>query len=324
MSTPGESTASTATAPRRRLPEWLRVNLPAGAAQGVFNGTHGAVADNGLHTVCEEARCPNIHDCWARGTATFMIAGQSCTRGCRFCSVETLKAPPPPDPDEPERLADAVGRLGLEYVVITVVNRDDLPDGGALHYRRCVEAVHLRAPATGIELLSSDLGGDDEALAALLTDCPLAVFAHNVECVPRLDAAVRDPRASFAQSLEVLRRTKGLRPDLPTKSSLMVGLGETDAEVLAALEQLRGAGVALLTIGQYLAPGRPGTRFLPVERYVEPRQFLEWETAARAMGFAGVAAGPLVRSSYRAETLLAEAATGRRILPSAVQLYGVE
>ncbi len=310
--------------PRRRLPEWLRVNLPAGRTQQVFNLTQHAVEGNALHTVCEEARCPNIHDCWARGTATFMVAGQSCTRGCRFCSVETLKSPPPVDGDEPERLADAVERLGLSYVVITVVNRDDLADGGAGHYRACVEAVHRRLPATGIELLSSDLAGNWAALAALLDGIPLAVFAHNVECVPRLGHLVRDPRASFTQSLEVLRRAAERRPDVPTKSSLMVGLGETDEEVLEALRLLREVGVELLTLGQYLAPGRPGSRFLPVERYVEPRQFLEWEQAARGMGFKGVAAGPLVRSSYRAGVLLEEARSGRRLLPSAIELHAVE
>lgn len=307
--------------PRRRLPEWLRVNLPAGRAQEVFNITQGAVAGNQLHTVCEEARCPNIHDCWARGTATFMVAGQSCTRGCRFCSVETLKAPPLPDFDEPERLADAVERLKLDYVVITVVNRDDMADGGAGHYRRCVEAVHERLPETGIELLSSDLAGNWDALAALVDGIPLSVFAHNVECVPRMDHVVRDPRASFAQSLEVLSRARQLRPDMPTKSSLMVGVGETDEEVVDAMRQLRAAGVELLTLGQYLAPGRPGTRFLPVDRYVEPRQFLQFEMQAREIGFKGVASGPLVRSSYRAETLLEEARTGQRILPPAVELH---
>ena len=297
------------------------MNLPAGRAQEVFNITQGAVAGNQLHTVCEEARCPNIHDCWARGTATFMVAGQSCTRGCRFCSVETLKAPPLPDFDEPERLADAVERLKLAYVVITVVNRDDMADGGARHYRKCVEAVHKRLPATGIELLSSDLAGNWDALAALIDGIPLSVFAHNVECVPRMDKVVRDPRASFAQSLEVLSRARQLRPDMPTKSSLMVGVGETDDEVFDAMRQLQAAGVELLTLGQYLAPGRPGMRFLPVDRYVEPRQFLEYEMQARAMGFKGVASGPLVRSSYRAETLLEEARMGRRILPPAVELH---
>jgi len=310
--------------PRRRLPEWLRVNLPAGRGQEVFNITQGAVAGNQLHTVCEEARCPNIHDCWARGTATFMVAGQSCTRGCRFCSVETLKAPPLPDFDEPDRLADAVERLKLDYVVITVVNRDDMPDGGAGHYRSCVEAVHARLPQTGIELLSSDLAGNWDALRALVEGIPLSVFAHNVECVPRMDKVVRDPRASFSQSLEVLSRARALRPDIPTKSSLMVGVGVTDDEVVDAMRQLHTAGVELLTLGQYLAPGRPGTRFLPVDRYVEPRQFLEYEMLAREMGFKGVASGPLVRSSYRAETLLEESRTGRRILPPAVQLHDVQ
>ncbi|MBX3434097.1 MAG: lipoyl synthase [Pirellulales bacterium] len=290
---------------RPRLPEWLRVQLPAGRAQAAFNVTDGAVHDHALHTVCEEARCPNVHDCWSRGTATFMIAGKSCTRGCRFCSVETLRAPEPPDADEPERLAGACGRLNLDHVVITVVNRDDLPDGGAAHYRACVEAVRRRLPDAGIELLSSDLAGNWEALESLVVGAPLDVFAHNVECVPRLDREVRDPRASFFLSLEVLLRAKELRPDVATKSSLMVGLGETDAEVTAALQELRGAGVDLLTIGQYLAPGKPGTRFLPVARYVPPEQFAAWERESLAMGFRGVAAGPLVRSSYKAGELLA-------------------
>jgi lipoic acid synthetase len=245
-----------------------------------------------------------------------MIAGQSCTRGCRFCSVATLKAPAAPEGDEPERLADAVERLRLDYVVITVVNRDDLPDGGAGHYRACIDAVHHRLPATGIELLSSDLAGNWTALADLLTSAPLSVFAHNVECVPRLDAVVRDSRASFVQSVEVLHRARELRPDVPTKSSLMVGLGETDEEVLEALARLRAAGVELLTLGQYLTPGRPGTRFFPVERYVPPGQFAEWEAAALKMGFLGVAAGPLVRSSYRAGELYETAIKSRRAVGS--------
>jgi len=292
---------------RARLPEWLRVNLPAGKSQGTFNGTLNIVQGNELHTVCEEAGCPNIHDCWARGTATFMIAGKECTRGCRFCSVETLKLPEPLDVEEPERLADAVERMGLEYVVITVVNRDDQPDGGAEHYRQCIEAVRKRLPEIGIELLCSDLDGNWQALEHLLAGSPLAVFAHNVECVPRLDETVRDPRASFAQSLEILRRAKELHPNRWIKSSLMVGLGETDQEVTGAMRQLREVGVELLTLGQYLAPGRPGTRFLPVDRYVTPDQFDCWKIEALALGFRGVASGPLVRSSYRAGQLLAEA-----------------
>jgi lipoic acid synthetase len=199
----------------------------------------------------------------------------------------------------------------LAYVVVTVVNRDDLADGGASHYRKCVEAVHRRLPTVGIELLSSDLAGNWEALAALVDGIPLAVFAHNVECVPRLDHMVRDPRASFQQSVEVLRQAKRLRPDLPTKTSLMVGVGETDAEVTEALERLCEADVDLLTIGQYLAPGRAGSRFLPIDRFVPPRQFAEWEQAALALGFKGVAAGPLVRSSYRAEELWQAAIAAR-------------
>jgi lipoyl synthase len=194
--------------------------------------------------------------------------------------------------------------MGLSHVVITVVNRDDLPDGGASHYKRCVEAVHERLPRITIELLSSDLGGNDAALAELLNGIPLAVFAHNVECVPRLDRSVRDPRASFRLSLQVLRRAKELRSDVLTKSSIMIGLGETDDEVTDAMQRLRGANVDMLTLGQYLAPGKPGERFLPVDRFATPEQFDDWADEARSMGFRAVASGPLVRSSFRAGSLL--------------------
>jgi lipoic acid synthetase len=292
---------------RPRLPSWLRVNLPAGPQLTVLNSTHGAIAEHGLHTVCEEARCPNLNDCWSRGTATFMVAGKECTRGCRFCSVETLRTPEPPDPNEPKELAAAVERMKLAHVVITVVDRDDLADGGAAHYKRCVQAVHDRLPDVTIELLSSDLAGNDAALESLLDQIPLAVFAHNVECVPRLDRQVRDPRASFALSLRVLRRAKELRSDLRTKSSIMIGLGETDAEVSDAMRQLRLASVDMLTLGQYLAPGKPSERFLPVDRFVPPVRFDAWATEAREMGFRAVASGPLVRSSYRAGLLLEQA-----------------
>jgi lipoic acid synthetase len=292
---------------RPRLPSWLRVNLPAGRPLAVLNATHGAIAEHGLHTVCEEARCPNLNDCWSRGTATFMIAGKECTRGCRFCSVETSRSPEPPDPREPQELAAAVERMGLSHVVITVVNRDDLSDGGADHYKQCVHAVRDRLPHVTVELLSSDLAGCEKSLSHLLAETPLAVFAHNVECVPRLDKLVRDPRASFKQSTWVLRRAKQLRPDLSTKSSVMVGLGESDDEVTEAMELLRAAGVDMLTLGQYLAPGRPGERYLPVDRFVTPQQFSRWADEARALGFRAVASGPLVRSSYRAGMLLAQA-----------------
>lgn len=298
---------------RPRLPEWLRAQPPSGEALALFNRTRGAVDDGGLHTVCEEAKCPNINDCWGHGTATFMVAGKECTRGCRFCSVETLRAPALPEADEPEHLADAVERMALDHVVITVVNRDDQPDGGAGHYRKCVEAVHRRSPEVTIELLSSDLAGDSDALAFMLSELPLDVFAHNVECVERLDKTVRDPRASFAQSLEILKRAKALRPEMVTKSSLMVGLGETDDEISLAMRQLRQVEVDLVTLGQYLAPGRPGERYLPVDRYVTPQQFDAWAHEATEMGFAGIASGPMVRSSYRAGELLAAArAAGSR------------
>jgi lipoic acid synthetase len=297
----------TASRNRPRLPAWLRVNLPSGPPLAVLNGTHSTLSAHGLHTVCEEARCPNLNDCWSRGTATFMIAGDHCTRGCRFCSVETARQPAPPDPNEPANLAAAVERMGLTHVVITVVNRDDLPDGGADHFRRCVEAVHERLPQVTVELLCSDLEGDESALEQLLGGLPLAVFAHNVECVPRLDRLVRDPRASFEQSLRVLACAKRLRPELWTKSSIMVGLGETDAEVASAMHQLRDADVDLLTLGQYLAPGRPGERFLPVDRFVPPEQFASLAAQALEIGFRAVASGPLVRSSYRAGMLLEQA-----------------
>ena len=292
---------------RKRLPRWFRTSLPTGTAQIRYNETKSNVHEHGLHTVCEEARCPNVHDCWGRGTATFMVAGEVCTRGCRFCAVGTVKTPPPLDTDEPTDLAEAVERMGLSHAVITVVNRDDLPDGGAGHYRDCIVAVNQRSPEVGLELLCSDLDGDLEALAMLLDGLPLRVFAHNVECVPRLDALVRDPRASFEQSLRILSEARRLRPDIRIKSSIMVGLGESDEEVTEAMGMLYEAGVEMVTLGQYL---QPGDRHLPVERFPEPWQFAEWDRKARDMGFKAVASGPLVRSSYRAGLLWEEAKGG--------------
>tara|TARA_B100001971_G_scaffold15631_1_gene12257 strand:- start:28 stop:939 length:912 start_codon:yes stop_codon:yes gene_type:complete len=296
---------------RKRLPRWFRTSLPTGAAQIRYNETKSNVHEHGLHTVCEEARCPNVHDCWGRGTATFMVAGEVCTRGCRFCAVGTVKTPPPLDTDEPTDLAEAVERMRLSHAVITVVNRDDLPDGGASHYRDCIVAVNQRSPEVGLELLCSDLDGDLEALAMLLDGLPLRVFAHNVECVPRLDALVRDPRASFEQSLRILSEARRLRPDIRIKSSIMVGLGESDEEVTEAMGMLYEAGVEMVTLGQYL---QPGDRHLPVERFPEPRQFAEWDRKAREMGFKAVASGPLVRSSYRAGLLWEEAESGEPVL----------
>ena len=294
---------------RPRLPDWFRTKLPTGELQKKFNETKSTVTDNMLHTVCQEARCPNIHECWAAKDATFMVAGQECTRGCRFCAVGTIKRPPPLDENEPRNLADAISTMGLNHAVITVVNRDDLPDSGASHYRKCLEAVRETSPEVTLELLCSDLAGDHQALAQLLDGLDLEVFAHNVECVPRLDSIVRDSRASFKQSIGILVEAKKLRPDILTKSSLMVGLGETDEEIIAALHLLREADVDLVTIGQYLAPS---PNHLAVDRFPEPSKYDDWSIEIERIGFLGWACGPLVRSSYRAGDLLAKASARLR------------
>ena len=289
---------------RKRLPEWFRTTLPTGPSQRKFNETKANVHEHGLHTVCEEAKCPNVHDCWARGTATFMIAGEVCTRGCRFCAVGTIKKPPELNPMEPQELAEAVEKMNISHAVITVVNRDYLPDGGAEHYWKCLLEVNNRNPEVGLELLCSDLEGNLDALEVLLDNLPIKVFAHNVECVPRLDSLVRDPRASFEQSIKILSNAKKLRPDLKIKSSIMVGLGENDEEIVEAMELLREVGVDMITLGQYL---QPSNKHLPIDRFPEPKQFAEWDKTARYLGFEAVASGPLVRSSYRAGLLFEEA-----------------
>lgn len=294
---------------RSRLPDWFRTRLPSGELQKKFKETKDTVTDNMLHTVCQEARCPNIHECWAAKDATFMVAGQECTRGCRFCAVGSIKTPPPLDDNEPENLADAIATMGLNHAVITVVNRDDLPDSGAGHYRKCLEAVRERTPEVTLELLCSDLAGDHQDLAELLNGLELEVFAHNVECVPRLDSKVRDHRATFEQSIGILKEAKRLRPDILTKSSIMVGLGETDEEITEALQMLRDAKVDLVTIGQYLAPS---PKHLAVDRFPEPSRYDEWSLQIEEMGFLGWACGPLVRSSYRAGELLARASVRLR------------
>jgi len=287
-----------------RLPEWFRVTLPSGDGMERYKSTTASVKGNQLHTVCEEAHCPNIHDCWSRGTATFMIAGKACTRGCRFCAVDTIRNPPPPDQNEPENLADAIESMGLTYAVITVVNRDDMQDGGASHYRQCLDVVHQRLPEVGLELLCSDLSGNLEALESLLDNAPLQVFAHNVETVRRLTPRVRDPRATFEQSILILKKAKELRPDIMTKSSIMLGLGETEEDIIETFSELRNVEVDLLTLGQYLAPG-PG--YLPVVSFLKPESFDRLANIAKKMGFRAIASGPMVRSSYRAESLVAAA-----------------
>ena len=238
-----------------------------------------------------------------------MVAGQECTRGCRFCAVGSIKTPPPLDENEPHNLADAIATMGLNHAVITVVNRDDLQDSGAGHYRKCLEAVRERCPEVTLELLCSDLAGDHQDLSDLLIGLELEVFAHNVECVPRLDSKVRDHRATFDQSIGILKEAKRLRPDILTKSSIMVGLGETDDEITEALQLLKDAGVDLVTIGQYLAPS---PKHLAVDRFPEPERYDEWSKQIEEMGFLGWACGPLVRSSYKAGELLAKASARLR------------
>lgn len=280
------------------LPPWLKTRLPSGER---FERIKALSAARRLHTVCEEARCPNLGECWSGGTATFMVLGESCSRGCRFCSVATLTRPEPPDPEEPRHLADTIAELGLSYVVLTTVCRDDLPDQGAAHVAECVRAVKNRVPGILVEALVQDFRGDASLLRVVL-DAGAEVMAHNLETVERLSPEVRDRRAGYLQSLDVLRALKRLAPARKTKSSLMLGLGETREELLAALEDLRDAGVDIVTLGQYLRPTR-AARHLPVERYVTPADFEEYGRLAREMGFLYVASGPFVRSSYRAGEL---------------------
>jgi lipoic acid synthetase len=276
-----------------RKPAWLKVPLPGGEG---YRKLKGLARELRLHTVCEEARCPNVGECWAGAhpTMTLMVLGDECTRLCRFCAVRTSATPPPPDPGEPARVGQAVAAMGVGYVVITSVDRDDLPDGGAAHYARCVSEIRTQSPATVIETLIPDYVGED--LATLMAARP-DVLAHNVEVVPRLQRKIRDPRCSFERSLDTLRGARACQPDALTKSSLMLGLGETQAEVLEALGLLRSAGVDFLTLGQYL---RPTENHAPVKEYVEPARFAELQAEGERMGFRYVAAGPLVRSSYKA------------------------
>ncbi|MBI2375587.1 MAG: lipoyl synthase [Deltaproteobacteria bacterium] len=284
---------------RTKKPEWLKVRAPGGPRYSAMKSRARRLS---LATVCEEAQCPNIGECWNGGTATFMLMGESCTRGCRFCAVDTKRSPPALDLDEPTHLADAVEELGLGYVVVTSVNRDDLPDGGAQHLCNCLQAVHARAPKVLIELLMPDFDGLEAAITTI-SEAPMAVAAHNVETVERLTPSVRDPRAGYRKSLEVLRRLKAHRPERLVKSSVMLGLGESEDEATRTIEDLRDSGVDILTLGQYL---RPSLWHLPVHRFVPPDEFDRLGERARSIGFEYVAAGPLVRSSYRAGELFVE------------------
>ena len=280
------------TAPLRK-PEWLKVRPPQGERYSWIREQRRGL---GLATVCEEARCPNLAECWGHGTATFMVLGDTCTRGCRFCAVRTARRGRPVDPDEPRKLADTIAAMALDYIVITSVDRDDLPDQGASHFAECVQAVKDARPGILVETLIPDFRGDLACLR-VLAGCGADVVAHNLEVPESLTPRVRDTRCSYRQSLGVLRDLKAERPGLLTKSSLMVGLGEGEDEVLQAMADLRAVGCDLLTVGQYL---RPSEWHLPVAGYVHPDTFARYEARGREMGFAWVASGPLVRSSYRA------------------------
>ena len=289
-----------------RKPDWLRTTVPAGAG---FEATNERLRAYGINTVCSSARCPNLAECWGRGTTTFMILGDTCTRHCRFCAVKTGDPQGAADETEPQRVAHAVAELKLLYVVLTSVDRDDLPDLGAGAFAETVRQVKRRS-AEGkvqddrpmsplVEVLTPDFGGREELIAMVVSAFP-DVFGHNIETVERLSPHARDPRASYRRSLEVLATVKRTAPNVTTKSGLMVGLGETDDELRQALRDLRSVGCDIVTVGQYLQPAR---RCLPVERYLTPEQFVTLEEGALAMGFKGALCGPLVRSSFRADSL---------------------
>jgi len=279
-----------------RKPDWLRVRLPAGPQQEEFQGIKARFRSRGLHTVCEEAGCPNIFECWGQGTATVMILGETCTRGCRFCSVKTGKPGGVVDRNEPENTAVSLMEMGLAYVVLTMVDRDDLPDGGAAHVAETVRRIKHYSPKLRVETLVGDFRGNHDDVETVVQEGRPDVFAHNVEVVPRLQRTIRDARCSWDQSVEVLGAAKELGSRV-TKTSLMVGLGESSDEVIESMKLLRDADVDVLTIGQYL---RPTKRHASVERYVEPEEFAEYEKVGLNLGFSFVASGPLVRSSYRA------------------------
>ena len=277
---------------RPRLPEWLRLSLPTSSA---FTKTRELLNDLRLHTVCESAKCPNHWECWSKGTATFMIAGDRCTRACGFCAVSTAK-PLALEADEPQRVAEATKRMGLKHVVITAVARDDLADGGAEHFRQTIEATRAANPGIVIEVLVPDFLDKDDCIECVLAANP-EIYNHNLETVRRLTPSVRH-RATYDRSLSVLAKVKARRPDVFTKSGIMLGLGETESEALTAMEDLRHSECDILTLGQYL---QPTLKHLPVVEFIHPDKFAELGVRAEAMGFVHVASGPMVRSSYHAE-----------------------
>lgn len=281
--------------PQRRLPKWLKRNLPPGSQ---FQSTDKLLEELRLETVCENAKCPNRMECYSQQTATFMILGNICTRPCGFCAVSRGK-PNQLEDDEPQRLAEAAARLGLKHVVITSVTRDDLADGGAEHFYRCVLAVREKTGAS-VEVLTPDFVNDYDALKRVVDSAP-EVFNHNVETVPRLYRRVRGPKSNYRWTLELLRQVKTWNPKIKTKSGLMLGLGETTEELMEVLTDLRDVGCDFLTLGQYLQPATD--RYLPVVRYVTPEEFSELGQLAKSLGFKKVASGPFVRSSYHARDM---------------------
>jgi lipoic acid synthetase len=291
-------------AEKLKKPDWIRVRLGDGQR---FNEVKQALRTHGLHTVCEEASCPNIGECFGKGTATFMILGDLCTRRCPFCDVAHGR-PKPPDIEEPTRLAETIAAMKLAYVVITSVDRDDLRDGGADHFVACIRAVREKSPRTRIEILVPDFRGRLDVAVEKLSAAPPDVMNHNLETVPRLYKQAR-PGADYAHSLKLLKDFKGKHPNVPTKSGLMVGLGETDDEIVDVMRDLRAHDVDMLTIGQYL---QPTGHHLPVLRYVEPAQFTRFEQIAAELGFVHAACGPLVRSSYHADQQAHEALEAAR------------
>ncbi|WP_043518099.1 lipoyl synthase [Halomonas sp. BC04] len=277
-----------------RKPQWLRAQIPGGER---FEAVKKNVSTHRLSTVCAESHCPNMGECWSNGTATIMLMGSVCTRACRFCAVDTGNPKGWLDSEEPANTAKSVELMGLRYVVLTSVDRDDLPDGGATHYADCIRAIKANTPQVVVEALTPDFDGDRPAIERVV-DSGLEVFAQNVETVERLTHRVRDPRAGYRKTLDVLAHAKQHKPEVLTKTSLMLGLGETDEEILATLDDLRAINVDIVTLGQYLRPTR---NHLPVERWVTPREFERYRQLGLEKGFLEVASGPLVRSSYRAD-----------------------
>lgn len=286
-------------------PSWLKVPIPQGQE---VDRLRGILKQRGLHTVCEEARCPNMGECWDGGTATFMVLGDTCTRGCRFCAVKTSGQGTPVDAEEPRKVAEAAVAMGLSYVVLTMVDRDDLPDGGAAHVAETIQEIKRLQPDMLVEALTGDFGGDAAKIRRVLDGGP-DVFAHNVETVERMQGRVRDRRCSYERSLQVLQTAKRIQPEIVTKSSIMVGLGESEREVEQCMDDLRSHEVDVVTLGQYL---RPTMLHLPVKEHVTPARFAAYEQRARRKGFLYVASGPLVRSSYKAAEYYLEGMLRRR------------